>query len=360
MKKIQKLTALLLMLAMCMTTLFGCGSAANEETKGTEESKSTAAEDQTDKIVEETLNEVNSAGGIETVAFIPLLTSTDFHLNLTEAIVNALNEAGYKAEYTSPDADITKQIEIVENYVALGFDCIILFPIDGDALSDAVKRAMDAGVKVVVMVNQTTDYDLALITDQAQMGEMVCSMASDWVDKQFPDAADGTVECAVITYYSDNNTTAYSDALLKIEEYNSKIKVTTVVEEPDEELATGQSIAENLASQYPDIKLFVVCSGTIALGINAYYTSIYAEGTDLSQLAAFSINGNNETYQAIVDSADNQSMYRGIALASPIPTTAATMTSYVNQLNEGTLTDTVQYTKNIKVTEENAGDYLTE
>ena len=118
-------------------------------------------------------------------------------------------------------------------------------------------------------------------------------------------------------------------------------------------------MAENLAAQYPDINLFMITSGTVALGFNAYYTSLSADDIDLSQMGAFSINGNNDTYQAIVDSAENNSMYRGIVLASTIQETGETVTTLVNCLSQG-VTEFPEFAVGTKVDASNAAEYLTE
>ena len=159
----KKIGAFLLILVVMISSLMGCGSSQeNSEDK----TKEVLATEDTDKTAEDVQSAIESTNGsIKKVAYIPLMTSTDFHLQLAESIVGKLKEAGYEAEYTSPDGDITKQIEIVENYVAQKVDCIVLFPLDGDALSDAVARAQAAGVKVVVMVNATDTYDAALFSD---------------------------------------------------------------------------------------------------------------------------------------------------------------------------------------------------
>ena len=191
----KKIFAFLLSMGVLITSLAGCG--ASDTTK-ISETQSLNTGDTVEEAAETVAETVESVGSIETVAFIPLMTSTDFHLQLSESIVGHLQEAGYDAEYTSPDGDITKQIEIVENYVAQGVDCIVIFPIDGDALSDAVKRAQEEGVKVVAMVNVTQTYDAALETDPTEMAEMLCEMASDWVDEAFPDAGEGEVKCALV------------------------------------------------------------------------------------------------------------------------------------------------------------------
>lgn len=351
----KKMLALILAMGLIIASLAGCKTSETENNANTSAAGETG--DGMDETADRVVDAVDAQGSIEKVAFIPLLTSTDFHLQLTESIVSHLQEAGYDAEYTSPDGDITKQIEILENYVAQDYDCIVIFPIDGEALSDAVKKAQDDEVKVVCMVNATETYDAGLFSDPAGMGEMLCEMASDWVDETFPDAGEGEVKCALVQYYNDNNTTEYSDAMAKIEEYNSKIKVVATVEEPDEELATGQSMAENLYAQYPDINLFMITSGTVALGFNAYYTSMSADSVDLSKIGAFSINGNNETYQAIVDSANNTSMYRGIVLAATIQETGENITTLVNCLNNGD-TEFPEFALGTKVDSSNAADYL--
>lgn len=372
----KKIMAVLMTMILAVGLLGGCsqqsgssgtGSDSKKQESTAPESKDGASETEasvqsTSQSVAASVETANSAGSIHKVGYIPLMTNTDFHLSLAEAIVGALNGAGFEADYTSPDGDITKQIEIVENYVAMGYDCIVLFPLDGNALSDAVSNAMANGVKVLVMVNETTVYDAAMLSDQSVMGQAVCELAADWVEKTFPDAADGSVECAFISYYADDNTKAYSEALKKIEEYSSKIKVVTEYEQPDEEQATGQSIAENLYTQYPDVKLFICTSGTIALGVNAYYTSMDSPVDDLSALGVFSINGNIDTYKAIKASVDNKAIYRGIALASDINGSAQTVVRLVTAINEGTITDENKryVSEAIKVTAENAEEYIDE
>lgn len=353
----KKAIALLLAMGMIIASLAGCGTSGGGNSDGTKKVEVSSDVESSAEAVEHGVE--TSGGSIKTVAYIPLMTSTDFHLQLTESIVDHLKDAGYDAEYTSPDGDITKQIEIVENYVAQGVDCIVIFPLDGNALSDAVARAREQGVKVVVMVNITDTYDAAMESNPTEMGNMLCEMASDWVDERFPDAGDGEVKCALVQFYNDNNTTCYSDAMAEIEKYNSKIKVVTTVEEPDEELATGQSMAENLAAQYPDINLFMITSGTVALGFNAYYTSLSAGNVDLSKIGAFSINGNNDTYQAIVDSANDNSMYRGIILAATIQETGERVTTLVDCLNRGD-TNFPEFPMGTKVDASNAAEYLSE
>jgi ABC-type sugar transport system substrate-binding protein len=242
--------------------------------------------------------------------------------------------------------------------VAQGRDLIVLFPVNAEGMNSAVKRAQEQGVKVIVMVNPTETYDALMLSDGAKIAKGVCEIAAEWVEKTFPAASDRSVPTAFISYYNDANTIAYSTGLKKIEDYSKKIKLVTEIEQPDELLTTGQNIAENLYISHPQVRLIICTAGNIAMGFNAYYTSIDSPVKDLSEIGIFSINGNQQTYQGIKDSAANRSAYRGIAMTMDQAESAQDIYNVARSLFDGTQKEKINLSPVYKVTTANVDEYI--
>jgi ABC-type sugar transport system substrate-binding protein len=292
------------------------------------------------------------------MSYVALGTGTDFLRSLAEAIVKPFKDGGWDVEYLSPDFNPTKQLEIFENCVAQGKDLIVLFPINAEGMNSAVKKAQEQGVKVIVMVNPTETYDALMLSDGAEIAKGVCEIAAEWVEKTFPAAKDRSVPTAFISYYNDANTIAYSNGLKKIEDYSKKIKLVTEIEQPDELLTTGQNIAENLYISHPQVNLVICTAGNVAMGFNAYYTSINSPVKDLTKTGIFSINGNQQTYQAIRDSAANRSVYRGIAMTMDQEQSAQNIYDVAQSIFDGTQKDKINLSPVYKVTAVNATEYI--
>jgi len=67
--------------------------------------------------------------------------------------------------------DVTKQIQMINNEVAAGYDAIVLYPVSPDALNPAIKKACDAGVIVIAWDSNVTEpcaYNV--YPDLTQMG----------------------------------------------------------------------------------------------------------------------------------------------------------------------------------------------
>jgi putative multiple sugar transport system substrate-binding protein len=64
-------------------------------------------------------------------------------------MVKQLKEAGYKTFLQYAEDDIPTQLSQVENMIVRGVDVLVIAAIDGTTLSSALKKAADAGIKVV-------------------------------------------------------------------------------------------------------------------------------------------------------------------------------------------------------------------
>lgn len=353
----KKIVALLLSALLLISLLAACGGDDTSSTSSTAPASSAASasaeedasaieddapESSTASDIGEFISEiqvVESAGEkgdkISRVAYIPMSTSVEIFRIMTEEFIAALEEAGFEAEYTSPEFNPATQLEIFENYVTQGFDCIIVFPINAASMNDAVKEARANGIKVICQVNQTDECDGWVGSDGVAMGKGTCTVAAQWVDKTFADAEDGSVKCAVITTRTDDNNAAISDELEKIEEYSSKIHVETVVETTDTSIEAGQSLAENLYMTNPDINLVLVEESDVSIGMNTYYAGADSPLADRSTFGIFCNNGGTTTYDLLKSSVDDSAVLRGISSVAPMKYGAQMVANVAIRLSNG-------------------------
>lgn len=70
------------------------------------------------------------------------------------------------------ETDVNQQVQLIENSISRGVDAIVLAPNSSDALNNAIKRARDGGVKVVVVDTAvTTESEGFIGTDNIKAGE---------------------------------------------------------------------------------------------------------------------------------------------------------------------------------------------
>ena len=351
--KLRKILALLLALCMATAMLTACGSSSGD-TDQNKDSQTASDADQADAD-SDAVSDADS-GEKRTAAFITI-GDTEFFQNWIAKFDEMFQADGWETYSTVGGYDAEVQASAIENYVAMGVDVIIVFPLTGSALNSSVSDAMAAGSKTIVLVNATDEYDVCMQTDPNVLAEQQAQMAVEWVDEHFPDAEPGSVKCALLAYHGTPDANAYTETLSKIEDYSDKISLVTTYEIDEESIESGVAAAEDLAVTNPDLNLVVTASGDVALGFNNYYTSMNCPIDDLSDLGVFGINATDGTYAALIASANDEAIYRGCVVTGGIADTTAEMLEYANGLMDGTIEPmTLIMGKSIFVTAENAAE----
>jgi ABC-type sugar transport system substrate-binding protein len=340
----KKALSLVLAVSMILLALAGCGTA--QPTGSTAPSAAPAA------------SAAPSAAPAEAAApapaeklktgFIVMGLGSEFFQALYDEYVNAFTAAGWDATSADGNFNPATQIELIENYVAMGVDVLTIFPVDGAPVDDALKKAQEAGVKVIEMVNCGNNWDLQMLSDNKACAEYSNKQAAAWVDKTFPDAPDKSVECVVLTYYSSQTNKDQAEVAKRIEEYSPKIKLVHEYQLTDETTEAGVTAAENIFTSYPNVKLIVTPQGTVAVGVNNYLTSMSSPITDYSNIGIFTINGTgDELYNAIKASGENKAPLRGSIVTAGVQETVKDMLKAATGLTDGSIkSGTTFYAKN--------------
>src|SRR2546423_932732 len=100
-----------------------------------------------------------------------------------ENMVKVFKEKGYKTDLQYAEDDIPNQLAQDENMITRGVKVLVIAPIDGTTLSNALQKAADKGVKVVAydrLIRGSKNVDYYTTFDNFQVGVL---QANSIVDK---------------------------------------------------------------------------------------------------------------------------------------------------------------------------------
>jgi len=90
---------------------------------------------------------------------------SEFSIVLAEYTSWLLKNSGCIVDYANPDLDLNKQVNILEDFVAMGKEVIIVQPVDDFALLDASMRVQEKGIPVLAMNHPMMTKDQEPVVD---------------------------------------------------------------------------------------------------------------------------------------------------------------------------------------------------
>ena len=293
------------------------------------------------------------------VGFVTFGLGGDFFQSLADTFVETMEGAGWEAQYADGQYDPSAQMEAAENFIAMGVDVLVLWSVAPESMDATVEKAMDAGIKVVSFVAETSEYDALMVSEDADLADNCAKLAAKWIDETYADAEDHSVPVAVLSCRTADTGVVQADGLIKIEEFSQKAKFETEVECQDEDMQTGLSATENLYTSNPDIKVFLTAHNGLALGINSYFTGLSSPVTEYDDMAIFAINGDSASGEIIKSSVDGESPFRGMVLTGSVQDTADELLEVCTGVMDGSLEKGyVQKAGTLFVYDETVDEYL--
>jgi AI-2 transport system substrate-binding protein len=198
------------------------------------------------------------------VVFIPKMTGNAFFESGNDGAQEMAKKVGFKVKYDgAPEGTVANQVQIINSAVNSGADAIAISSVSSDGLNQALKKALDAGVKVVTWDSDVDPKYRSVYVNQGTpeiLGKMLVDMAAQQMDN--PDDVK-----KVGWFYSSptvpdqNSWVNYANKYIK-EKYPKWEVVTTQFGDANEQksLQVGGSILDS----YPDIDA-VICPDSTAL-----------------------------------------------------------------------------------------------
>ena len=249
MKRIITLTLALMM----VLSLAACGSQEKQPAAEKEEATpAPAAEAPKEEPAEESpAAEEADAEEADDLTFGFAAQSIEYEYFAGEAdrLKESLAEQGYDLVISSFDNDAAKQVDVIENFMTMGIDAALVFPMDAVAIKDVCQQAVDSGMTVISGGEDLGSAMTSLYnTDQVATAYGIVEMAKDYIDAAYGE--DAAIDVALIDSTATTAMATRRDGFTQaIPELLPNATIATEVEATDTESA--MSAAETILQQFP-------------------------------------------------------------------------------------------------------------
>ncbi|MCC8160073.1 MAG: substrate-binding domain-containing protein [Oscillospiraceae bacterium] len=212
-----------------------------------------------------------------TYAFIAKDIQNPYMQKVYEGFQTACSEVGSSAIYKAPEANTPeKQVEIINELVLQGIEGIAVAANDEDKLEDALKAAMESGVKVISLdsaVNKESRQTHIQQADPELIGRSLVRAAYDIV------GGNGGIGVLSTTNQATNQNLWISYMEQEIAENPEKYASTPIVQIAYGDDDTTKSISETQSLlENPDIKVIIAPT---SVGIKAAAQTLQELGSDV-------------------------------------------------------------------------------
>jgi ribose transport system substrate-binding protein len=163
------------------------------------------------------------------------------------------------------ESDTAAQIDIVNQMIVKKVDALVIAPADSKALASVLKKAMDAGIKVVNIDNQ---LDVDVLKSKNMQVPFVgpnnrkgAKLVGDYLAKQLS-AGDqvGIIEGVPTTTNAQQRTAGFKDAMDA-----AQMKIVST-QSGNWEIDKGNAVAAAMLNEYPNLKALLAGNDSMALG----------------------------------------------------------------------------------------------
>ncbi len=257
------------------------------------------------------------------IAYCVPNTTNPFVGWLTTSVQKLAKDDGYNIQIADAGSNSAKQLEQMENFIAMRVKAIDLMPVDPNNVQDVIKRAQKVGIKVMVAGTDTGVQDFMMNIDQFACGQSIADLGIEWILKTFakdskPESLPTGAKKLKVIVIKDTETLDAknrSDGIMKRLQDFGKLNIVVAAGETML-MAQAMNIMENTWQQNSDAVAALTYNADAAVGVNEYVMSQVK--VDKSRFGVFTGDWSDE-YQTLMDaSLQGKSVARGtMRIAGP-------------------------------------------
>lgn len=289
-KIMKKLLAVLLSATMfSVTALSGCTMNSPTEAK-----TDVASEEKT-----EGGQSGEKTGEKAKIGFLAPTLQTEFFISIDNGLKKECSDRGWDYVAVSFDNDSATAVTSIENMVTGKCDVIIAMVSD-ESCDDALRKAQEAGVKIIECGVQTEVFDVCLNTDQYVIGKQIGTMAGNWIKESM----DGKGKVVIYTTFQNTDMQKRGNGIQDgLKEAAPDAEILEVVDIGKDVVGSGTTTTETMLQKYPDLNCIAAYGDAAAVESSE---AAKAAGKSGDSFGIFSCDG---TEQAIKGIAENDPMH---------------------------------------------------
>lgn len=332
MKKILSITVLI---ALLVTLLAGC-AATTTTTKGGATTAATTA-----------------AGKQFNVGITIQSLENSYWAGVFGEVETLLKAKGWKYSILACNDNSATQIQQIENFITNKVDLIMVHPSDPNAIEDYLKKAREAGIKVMCWDDRMTNTDLNWVLDNTKLGYTIGSAAADFINANY--SATKQAEVAVMNYPQTPILKERETGILNALKEKADGKYKVIAQQPAIDAQAALANMETILQANPDCK--VVCSIGAGgdIGANQAFMTKYSNKIP-ADVGIFSADATQQQLESIVAGEASRASvgFEG----SNKKTAAAVVDLYAKLLNGEKFADQNLVRPLLVIDAKNAAEYL--
>ncbi|PKO00083.1 MAG: hypothetical protein CVU42_04905 [Chloroflexi bacterium HGW-Chloroflexi-4] len=207
----------------------------------------------------------------KTVCYLIPSLANPFLNGISKSVTEKFEADGVTVKvYGADEGGLNQQYDQIENCISMKVDFMYLMAAgEVDQLLPAIEEVKAAGIMVMgVPPAKLAPFDAIMHTSQFEDGQKVAKMACDFIEAVYPDAADGSVETAIVGAASSGVGMFERDrGYSTITDICPKVNLVAHLDITGDSIPVGQGAAENILTANPNVKVFLGQSAAHAQGI---------------------------------------------------------------------------------------------
>ena len=266
----------------------------------------------------------------------------------SEALTETFEPLGYEVQVVSADDSVSNQVQQIQNFILMDAEMLVVLPCEIETLEDTLLEAREAGIKVVISGGTGTisedAYDAVSADDEYMIGMYVASVTKTWVEEHMdPDgdwgvaflsstiSDDAKSRCAgeaqILEPWLKNEAGEYVDLMGSVVSEADRIENPVYCEMiaervPDLAAATtemdisgdNRSVVAGVLTDDPSVRIIIAYNSLVSTAGSQYIMDTYPED-EQDEFAFFSGGVMGDEYEyligAVSDTSGTKSVFRG-------------------------------------------------
>lgn len=293
-----------------------------------------------------------------TIAAIVIITDQEFFKIVQAGYRDAARSFGVNLLQSSSDLKLATQMRLIDNYIAMGVDALIISPYHQKRSAAAIQRAQDQGIRTIITcipLEAGSPPDTTIASSDSQLGFIIGKTAKNYIDKK----AGKRVKIAILAF--DDRQPVQSGLRVKgfSDEVTKAPGVSIVTRQNAWAPAMAIKVAGDIISETPDLDIIFSANegGTIgavlAVKLAGKADTIKVFGVDSSQQITEMLLSEDNILQAVAVQRPYEIAREAMDLAmkalkgEAIPETVHVPGFVLNRKRPGEIKDYRKYLKQI-------------
>lgn len=281
------------------------------------------------------------------MGYITMDLGNPYFVTLIEGMEEKADELNIDLSIHDGENEVEPQIQAMEDLITQQVDAIILSSNDSEALNPMVKKAKEAGIKVIAANAPVEDPDAFIGSIEYDNGFQAGEIAGNYI----ADHLDGEAKVAILQLSTIpaalERTEGQKEGLLSLAP-NAEI----VAETDASTREGGLNAIETLLQSHPDLNVVLGINDDAVLGA---YQAMQAAGKEGEDIALVGFDAIEEALLKIKEGG----IYRGTIDIAPFESGKVIIETAQRVLEEGAIEELIEFPVT-KVTEENVDEFLDE